>query len=70
MGEIHRLRFSRRPRIARRMTPHQTIGGIVEDLEALPQVPDPADLRSIGDRLHSLADRLEDNRGPGKAGGA
>lgn len=59
MGDAHRLQVSRRLHIARPLTAHQTIGGIVEDLERLPQHPDPADVRAIADRLHTLADRLD-----------
>jgi len=56
---VVRLPVRRRLHIARPLTPIQTIGGIVEDLEWLPQQPDPADVRAIADRLHTLADRLE-----------
>lgn len=56
---VVRLPVRRRLRIARPLTPVQTIGGIVEDLERLSQCPDPADVRAIADRLHTLADRLE-----------
>ena len=53
------LPVRRRLHIARPLTPTQTIGGVVADLEALPQHPDPADVRAIAGRLHTLADRLE-----------
>ncbi|WP_377810873.1 hypothetical protein ABNQ38_29465 [Azospirillum sp. A29] len=56
---VIRLPVRRRLHIARPLTPTQTIGGIVEDLEHLPQHPDPIDVRAIADRLHTLADRLE-----------
>lgn len=58
MGDVHHLQASRRLHIARPLTAHQTIGGIVEDLERLPQHPDPADVRAIAERLRTLADRL------------
>lgn len=58
-GEVVRLPVSRRLHIARPLTAHQTIGGVVEDLERLPQHPDPADVRAIAARLNTLADRLE-----------
>ncbi|CAO3401870.1 hypothetical protein [Azospirillum palustre] len=56
---VIRLPVRRRPHIARPLTTYQTIGGVVEDLERLPQHPDPADIRAIAGRLHTLADRLE-----------
>lgn len=56
---VVRLPVRRRLRLARLLTPAQTIGGVVADLEALPQHPDPADIRAIAGRLHTLADRLE-----------
>ena len=56
---VIRLPVRRRLRIARPLTPVQTIGGVVADLEALPQRPDPADVRAIAGRLTTLADRLE-----------
>ncbi|MBK1842432.1 hypothetical protein JHL17_34060 [Azospirillum sp. YIM B02556] len=59
MGDVHRLQVSRRLRIARPLTIRQSIEGIVADLERLPQQPDPADVRTIAGRLHTLADRLE-----------
>ncbi|CAO3407852.1 hypothetical protein [Azospirillum largimobile] len=56
---VIRLPVRRRLRIARPLTPVQTIGGVVADLEALPQHPNPADVRAIAGRLCTLADRLE-----------
>ncbi len=56
---VIRLPVRRRLHIARPLTTHQTIGGVVEDLERLPQHPDPADIRAIAVRLNALADRLE-----------
>jgi hypothetical protein len=56
---VIRLPVHRRLHIARPLTTRQTIGGVVEDLERLPQHPDPADVRAIADRLYTLADRLE-----------
>ncbi|WP_434615442.1 hypothetical protein [Azospirillum sp. B2RO_4] len=56
---VVRLPVRRRLHISRPLTPTQTIGGIVEDLERLPQHLDPADLRAIAGRLNTPADRLE-----------
>lgn len=56
---VVRLSVRRRLHIARPLTTHQSIAGVVADLEALPQHPDPADVRAIAGRLHTLADRLE-----------
>lgn len=56
---VIRLPVRRRLRIARPLTPVQTIGGVVADLEALPQHPAPAEIRAIAGRLTTLADRLE-----------
>ncbi|PWC39264.1 hypothetical protein [Azospirillum sp. TSO35-2] len=56
---VVRLPVRRRLHIARPLTTHETVAGIVSDLEALPQQPDPADVRAIADRLNTLADRLE-----------
>lgn len=56
---VVRLPVRRRLHIARPLTPAQTVGGIVEDLERLPQHPDPADIRVIAGRLITLAVRLE-----------
>lgn len=65
MGDVHRLQVSRRLRIARPLTVRQSIEGVVADLERLPQHPEPADVRAIADRLHTLADRLERDGRPG-----
>ncbi|MGA1858805.1 hypothetical protein VH569_22680 [Azospirillum sp. 11R-A] len=59
---VVRLPVRRRLHIARPLTTHQSIAGVVTDLERLPQHPDPADIRAIADRLHTLADRLEGGR--------
>lgn len=58
-ASVVRLPVRRRLHIVRPLTPAQTIGGVVEDLERLPQHPDPADVRAIAGRLITLADRLE-----------
>lgn len=58
-ASVVRLPVRRRLHIARPLTPHETVAGIVSDLESLSQHPDPADIRAIAARLHTLADRLE-----------
>ncbi|WP_434626089.1 hypothetical protein [Azospirillum sp. B2RO_4] len=58
---VTRLPVIRRLHIARPLTTHETLAGIVNDTEALMGVRtiDPDDLRSIGRRFMVLADRLE-----------
>ncbi len=61
---IIRLPVRRRLHIARPLTTHETLSGIVADTEDLMgrRAVDPDDLRSIGKRFMVLADQLEGGR--------
>lgn len=62
-ASVLRLPVRRRLRLARPLTTHETLAGIVHDTESLmgARAIDPDDLRSIGKRFMVLADRLEGN---------
>lgn len=55
---VTRLPVRPKPRLVR-VTVHQQIQGVVQDLEALPIRPSASDVLALAERLVTIAERIE-----------